>query len=216
MNNQQKIIRDIAEKKIFAIIRGVPSDQIEPVVAALIAGGINLLEITFEHGGELDNTLKSVSTVVDSFRGQVTCGVGTATTIEQIHAAKAAGAQFVVSPNTDTEVIRLTKSLGLVSIPGALTPSEAVTAHCAGADYVKLFPGGLFGPSYFKAVAGVLKDIPFIAVGGVDLDNAQAFIDAGAVGFGIGNYLVDAKTLQQETLEKLTQRANALVCAIQN
>ena len=214
MKSDNSVKEAISKHKVFAIIRDVSSDDIEDVVNALIKGGIHLLEVTFEHGGPMTNTLKCVEIITQKFSKDVICGVGTAITNEQIVAASKAGAQFVVSPNTDAVIIRLTKQLGLVSIPGALTPTEAVIADQAGADYVKLFPGGLLGIPYFKAVSEVLKGVQLIAVGGIDADNAQGFLNAGAVGLGIGGYLVNAKKLKLESLENLTERARLLASAI--
>ena len=221
ISTAQRIAEGITEQKVFAIVRGVSVDDIEGVVKALLAGGIRLLEVTFEHNGPMDNTLACVTKITEQYGDRLICGVGTALTVEQIHAAKKAGAKFVVSPNIDAEIIKLTKKLGMVSIPGALTPTEAVIADQAGADYVKLFPGGLFGIPYFKAVGEVLKSIKLIAVGGVNAANAKEFLDAGAVGVGIGGYLVSAKDLKTENLElkserlkKLTARAQSLVAAI--
>jgi len=214
MKSDNPVKEAISKHKVFAIIRDVSSDDIEDVVNALIEGGIRLLEVTFEHSGPMANTLKCVEIITQKFSKDVICGVGTAITNEQIVAASKAGAQFVVSPNTDADIIRLTKQLGLVSIPGALTPTEAVIADQAGADYVKLFPGGLFGIQYFKAVSEVLKGVQLIAVGGIDADNARAFLNAGAVGLGIGGYLVNAKKLKLESLENLTGRARLLASTI--
>ncbi len=214
MNTANPVIQGISEHKVFAIVRGVSVADIDGVVKALIAGGIRLLEVTFEHNGPMVNTLACVKKITEQYKGQIICGVGTAITTEQINAAKQAGAQFVVSPNTDAKIIKLTKQLGMVSIPGALTPTEAVIADNSGADYVKLFPGGLFGIPYFKAVGEVLKSIKLIAVGGVNANNAKEFLDAGAVGVGIGGYLVNAKNLKSEKLEDLTVRARSLVAAI--
>lgn len=211
MNTANAVSQRISEHKVFAIIRGVSVDDIEDVVNALISGGINLLEITFEHNKPMDNTLACVNKITDKYKGRLICGVGTAIEPEQIIAAHKAGAQFVVSPNTDTNIIKLTKSLGMVSIPGALTPTEAVIADQAGADYVKVFPGGLFGIPYIKAVHEVLTDIKFIAVGGIDSTNAMAFIEAGAVGVGVGGYLVNAKKIRTEPLDQLTIRAKKLI-----
>ena len=209
------VLSELKRNKVFAILRGVQSNDIESVVQALVDGGIRILEVTFEHGGSMNNTLACVKEIVEKFNSEVICGVGTVTSIEQTRAAKSVGAQFVVSPNTDPTIIKLTRSLGMVSIPGAVTPTEAVKASNAGADYVKLFPVAVFGIEYFKAISEVLKSIPFIVVGGVNVDNAKDFLDAGAVGIGIGSYLVNDKKLANESLSNITMRAKKLVKLIQ-
>ncbi len=206
----------IYEHKIFAIIRGIDSALIVPTVQALIDGGIRLLEVTFEHEGNLDNTLNSVRQIRTHFSDQVICGVGTATNSLQIHEAARAGAQFVVSPNTDAYIIGLTKQLGLVSIPGAYTPSEVANARQAGADFVKLFPAGLAGASYVKALADVLSSIPMIVVGGVSADNAKQFLQSGAVAVGVGSYLVNSNLVSTENYQEITNRCQAIVSSLNN
>ena len=213
-SNILKVISRIEEEKVFAIVRGVSINEIEKVVEALIAGGIRLLEVTFEYGGSMDNTLACVRKINENYGDWMFCGVGTATTVEQIKAAHEAGAQFVVSPNVDVDIIKLTKQHGMVSIPGALTPTEAVMADQAGADFVKIFPGGIFGIKYFEAISEVLKSIKLIAVGGINEKNSIDFLNAGAIGIGIGNYLVNAKMVRKEPIEELTARAKMLVASI--
>ncbi|MEH6473971.1 MAG: bifunctional 4-hydroxy-2-oxoglutarate aldolase/2-dehydro-3-deoxy-phosphogluconate aldolase, partial [Halopseudomonas sp.] len=143
MTHFELVSKGIAEHKVFAIVRGVSPENIIPTVEALIAGGIKLLEVTFDRDGPMSDTLSCVETVRSTFGDKIVCGVGTATDEQQVNAAARAGAQFVVSPNVNSDVIRLSRQLGMVSIPGAFTPTEVVQARSAGADYVKLFPGGL-------------------------------------------------------------------------
>lgn len=214
MTNFNLVSKGIAEHKVFAIIRGVSPEKIIPTVEALIAGGIKLLEVTFDRSGPMTNTLSCVEIVRSTFGDRVVCGVGTVTDEQQVHAAARAGAQFVVSPNVDTDVIKLTVVRGMVSIPGAFTPTEVVQARSAGADYVKLFPGGLLGLSYFKAVSEVLKDVPIIVVGGINANNAVDFIESGAVGIGVGGFLVNAKEIDKGNFAAVTDKAKQLVQSI--
>ncbi len=214
MNNFNLVSQGIAEYRVFAIVRGIQPEQIEPVVEALVAGGIRLLEVTFDREGPIADTLDCVKIIRRNFADRVVCGVGTVTDERQVNAAARAGAQFVVSPNVHGGVIRLTRQLGMVSIPGAFTPTEVVEAREAGADFVKLFPGGLLGVPYFKAVSEVLKDIPMIVVGGINASNAGEFINCGASGVGVGGYLVNAKEVVQGRFEEITRRAEELVNSI--
>ena len=216
MSHFAAVEKGIHQYKIFAIIRGIEPEHIVPTVQALIDGGIRLLEVTFDYEGDLSSTLDSVRQIRAHFADEVICGVGTATTQLQIHEAARAGAQFVVSPNTNSEVIGLTKQLGMVSIPGAYTPSEVVTAHQAGADFVKLFPAGLAGASYVKALTDVLSTVPMIVVGGVSADNAKQFLDLGAVGVGVGSYLVNSNLASTSNYQEITERCQTIVTSLTN
>ena len=121
--------------------------------------------------------------------------------------AKNAGAQFIVSPDTNEEVIRATVAAGMVSMPGALTPTEIVTAHAYGADFVKLFPAGTQGTAYFKAVTAPLNHIRLLAVGGVNEKNIADFLAAGAVGAGVGGNLVNKTWIANGEFDKITALA---------
>lgn len=210
------LIQSIYENKIIAIIRGVNSEKIIPTVEALLKGGIRLIEVTFNHESEetkLD-TLKSLKLIEKELGRDVYLGVGTVLTPKQAEDAAEAGAQYIISPNTDTAVIKKTKELGKVSIPGALTPSEMVLAYYTGADIIKIFPAGVLGTQYIKAVSAPLKHIPLIAVGGIDADNAADYLRAGAIGVGAGGNLVDLKAINAGQYENITARANEYLAKI--
>jgi 2-dehydro-3-deoxyphosphogluconate aldolase/(4S)-4-hydroxy-2-oxoglutarate aldolase len=142
-------------------------------------------------------------------------GAGTVTSVELAELAHSAGAKFIISPDSNPAVIRRTKELGMVSLPGALTPSEAMIAHNAGADFVKLFPISDLGVGYVKAVRAPLSHIDFMAVGGVNTDNLKSFLDAGCVGAGIGGCLVNKKWVEAGEFDKITQVAEEMVKIIQ-
>lgn len=215
---QRNVADIIFEEKLFAIIRGVPSTQIVDTVDALVQGGVKLLEVTFSHDRPegIEETLLSLSKIRDDFIGQVCLGAGTVLTGEQVRLAGEAGAQFIVSPNVDHDVIRTTKKLNLFSLPGALTPTEIVSARCAGADMVKLFPVGSFGPDYVKDLRGPLSDIPLIAVGGINKENAAQFLAAGAVGVGVGGSLVSLQDVNDGNFAAIERRAKDLLRIIRN
>ena len=185
----------IRREKIFAILRGVATDHVVETARALSSGGIRLLEVTFDHSADtgIEDTLECISLIRNTLSDEVIVGAGTVLSPEQVRLAAQAGARFIVSPNLDHEVIRQTKDLGLFSMPGALTPTEITQAVKAGADMVKLFPGGSFGPAYVKAIGAPLKGIALVVVGGVDVDNIDEFFRAGATGVGLGSNLVSAK-----------------------
>ncbi len=138
-------------------------------------------------------------------------GAGTVTSAALAELAHSAGAQFIVSPDTDPAVIRRTKELGMCAMPGAMTPSEIKTAYEAGADFVKVFPASVLGPEYIRAIRGPLGQIPLLAVGGVSEGNAAAFLQAGCVGVGVGGKLVNRDWIAAGQWDSITQLARQLV-----
>ena len=194
----EEILARIKKEKLVAILRGVPMDRIDGVVGALVRGGVRVLEFTFDHD-EPDCVAANAAKIrrtVEKFGDQVLVGCGTALTVEEVEAAHDAGACLVISPNVDMAVIRRANQLDMVSMPGALTPTEIVAAYEMGADIVKLFPAGELGLGYIKAVRGPLKHIPMSAVGGVKPENVKDFLDAGVCGFGVGGQLVLSKAVK--------------------
>lgn len=204
-----KILEGIAKHKIVVIMRKVAKDKVLPVTQALYDGGVRMVEITYDQSSptHLEETGEAIKTIAQAFAGKMHVGAGTVLTTVQAASAKEYGAQFIISPNTDEEVIRHTREMGLVSIPGAFTPSEVVNAHKYGAHYVKLFPGGDLGPGYLKAITAPISHIPILVVGGVNADNMQDFLKAGAAGFGIGSNIVSQKLIEQGAYDKLTELA---------
>lgn len=214
----KKLLSKIYEKRIIAIIRGVGSDRIIDTAGALLEGEISILEVTFNHDSEqtINDTLISLEKLKTCFGDRIQLGVGTVLTKDQAISAIDAGADFVISPNIDPEVISITKKLNKVSIPGAFTPSEIVMAHNCGADIVKLFPAGVLGISYMKSIMAPLRHIPLIAVGGIDCSNAKEYFKAGAVGVGIGGNLVDIEAVYNGEYKRLTATAKEFILKIKD
>lgn len=206
----------IREQKLIAIIRGIDSNYILDTVEALVQGGITLLEVALNQDNEAKamDGFHSMERIKQRFGDRVYLGAGTVITLNQLKRAVAAGAEFIISPNVDPEVIRETKALGKISIPGALTPSETVAAHQYGADFVKLFPAGNLGIEYIKALLAPLSHIPVLAVGGVTVANVNDFIRAGVKGVGIGGNLVNQQAILAGNYEKIREAARAYVQAI--
>jgi len=179
------------ERHIIAIVRGVEGRYLRNFASAIGRGGIDMIEITFDQKRpeSFGETAEAISLLAKS--GDVLPGAGTVLTEEQVQMAYDAGAAYIVSPGMDPAVIRKTKALGMASFPGALTPTEIYAAHTAGADAVKLFPVSALGPGFIKALRGPLPHIPLIAVGGVDEKNAGDYIQAGAIGVGVGGKLTN-------------------------
>ena len=212
----EQVLARIQEEKLVAILRGVPMDRIDGVVGALVRGGVRILEFTFDHAEPdcVKANAEKIRRTVEKFGDQVLVGCGTTLTIEEVEAAHDAGACLVISPNVDMAVIRRTKQLDMVSMPGALTPTEIVAAYDMGADIVKLFPAGELGLGYIKAVRGPLKHIPMSAVGGVKPENVGEYLDAGVCGFGVGGPLVLSAAVKSGDDAAIEERAKAFTDAI--
>ena len=206
----------VKKEKIVVIVRGVPAERLIPLAEAMYAGGIRLLEITFDATGKTspEETAMAIQMLCEHFEGRMLIGAGTVITEEQLLLTAKAGGRFIISPDTDESIIRKTRELGLVSMPGALTPSECKRAHNAGADFVKLFPVDNLGPSYLKAVSAPLSHIDFLAVGGVSLENIATYLKAGAKGFGVGSAIVDKKLIDSGNYEAVAALARAYVDAV--
>lgn len=206
----------IRSEKIFAILRGVAEEHAVETAKALRRGGIRLLEVTYNHSSAtgIKDTVACINLIRNALSDEVIAGAGTVLSPEQVRLAAQAGARFIVSPNLDHEVIRQTKDLGLFSMPGALTPTEILAAVKAGADMVKLFPGGSFGPDYVKAIGAPLKGIPLIVVGGVDGDNITEFFAAGATGVGLGGNLVSVREANGGNYAAIERKARDYVARI--
>ena len=160
------------------------------------------------------DTLVAIRAIKDALGDKVCVGAGTVMSVDQVHQAVEAGAEYMISPNVNEAVIRETKKLDKVSIPGAMTPTEAAFAYECGADIVKLFPAGLLGAAYIKAVKAPLKHIPVTAVGNVNVENCAEFLKAGAVGVGVGGSLVSAKLVDEGRFDEITATAKAYVEAL--
>ena len=213
---REAIIQSVLENKLIAIVRGVYGEDCVSLAKALCAGGIKLLEVTFDQSNEAlwEKTADTIRMLNRQLGDQMTFGAGTVTSVELVSIAKAAGAQFIVSPDCDAAVIRATVGAGMVSMPGALTPTEVLQAHKAGADFVKLFPAGNLGPGYLKSVAAPINHVKLLAVGGVNEKNVAEFLKAGAVGAGIGGNLVNKTWIAEGKFQEITALAKAFMDAV--
>lgn len=207
------IIREVFNHKIIAIVRGMEQEQILKIANALYEGGVRFIEVTFNQKKpeEFYKTADAIRAIREAMGDKMYVGAGTVTSVELVDMAAEAGALYMISPDMDEDVIRHTRELGLVSMPGAYTATEAKKAYNAGADFVKLFPCIGDAPAYVKALCAPLSHIPFLAVGGVDADNAGAFLKAGAVGVGVGSSLVNKKWVDAGEYEKITAEAKRMI-----
>ena len=197
-------------------VRGVQSDKLIPLAEAMYDGGIRFLEITFSanKGVSDDETAANISALKNHFGERMHIGAGTVLNINQVELTQKAGGEFIISPDTVPDVIKKTKELGMISMPGALTPSEITLAHSCGADFVKVFPAVNLGTGYIKAIKAPLTHIKLLAVGGVNDGNMKDYLDAGVCGFGIGSNIVDKKLLSNNDFDGITELAKRYVSVI--
>lgn len=209
----KKLIETIEKEKLIVIVRGVDRETLLSLADALYEGGIRLMEVTYPADREdLDEyTAETIGILARHTEGRITVGAGTVIRPRQVELTKAAGGKFIISPDTNPDIIKYTKELGLVSIPGALTPSEATLAHRSGADFVKLFPASMGGPAYLKALTAPLSHIRFLAVGGVDRNTMADYMQAGACGFGIGTKFEDPSLLKNRDFAGITEVVKSYV-----
>ena len=207
--NKVQLCQRIEQERIIAIVRKIYGDDLLFLADALIGAGISTLEVTFDQQDPdcLNKTSGAIRAVLAAYGARCACGAGTVLTLAQANAAAEAGASLIISPNCNEHVIRHTSKLGLVSIPGCMTPSEILTAHDAGADFVKIFPAGNLGPGYIKNISAPVSHVKFLAVGGVDEENYGAFLKAGCVGAGIGGSLTNRALITARNREQLMQNA---------
>ena len=210
---ENKVLQSLLQQKIIAIVRGVTKEQIQRTAEAIVSGGIPCLEIAIDHSSpeSVLQTYEMIRCLKETFAEGICLGAGTVLSGQEVTAGVEAGAEYIISPNQNPDVIRKTKEAGKISIPGALTPTEMAEAWEAGADIVKLFPAGTLGLDYIKAVRGPLKHIPVSAVGGVTPLNCRSFIEAGCCSVGVGGNLVDLKKIEQGDYESLTKTARSYV-----
>ncbi len=185
MNAAEKWSKALAELPLVAILRGLHPDEAAAIGAALLDGGFRIVEVPLNS----PQPLQSISALAAQFP-QALVGAGTVLTLEDVRAVKAAGGELVVAPNFNPAVVREAVRLGLVCLPGVLSPSEAFAAMGAGAHGLKLFPAEMISPSVVKALRAVVpREVALLPVGGIGTHNMAAYRTAGASGFGIGSAL---------------------------
>lgn len=197
---------------LIAIVRLDSSGELVKVAKAIAAGGVSVIEFTMTTPG----ALRTIEESSKSLGGDVLIGAGTVLDAETARAAILAGAEFIVAPTLNPEVIELCHRYDKIVVPGAYTPTEILSAWELGADFVKLFPAEIGGPAYLKAVRAPLPQVKLIAVGGVSVETAASFIRAGAAALGVGSSLVNQKIVAAGQFDKLTAVAKALSQAVQD
>ncbi len=212
----EKTSEFILENGIVTICRKLYGEDLLNLANALFEGGIKLIEVTFDQSDAdcIRKTSEAIAMLVANLGDKMQFGAGTVLTLDQVKAAAEAGATYIISPNVDPEIIRYTKELGLTSIPGAMTPTEIVSAHQYGADIVKVFPAGYLGLKYVKDIKGPISHIPLLAAGGINEENIGEYFNAGYLGFGISGRLTDGKLIKEKNFKEFTERAKSFVKAL--
>lgn len=207
----KETIRKIEENKIIVIVRGVEKEKLISLAQAMYDGGIRLVEFTYDTSGKIcdEEIAENIKMVSEHFDGKMIVGAGTVLTEKQVEFTKNAGGKFIISPDTYPEVIRKTKELGLVSIPGAFSPTEVSMARRCGADFVKVFPVNYLGSRYIKDLKAPLSDTGLLAVGGITADNFCEYLDAGASGVGIGSGVVNKAKIAENDWASITEFAKS-------
>src|SRR5436309_10050248 len=200
-------LRQILDSGIVAVVRSPDSQQLVEAARALADGGVNVVEITMTVPGALD----VVKQVRRALGDRLLLGAGTILDPETARAALLAGAEYLVAPTLNLDVIRLCRRYDKLVMPGAFTPTEILTAWEAGADIVKVFPADVVGPAFFKAVRGPLPQIRLMPTGGVDLTTAAAFLKAGACCLGVGGQLIEPKAVAERNFDRIRDLAGQYV-----
>ena len=213
---KNELIERIEHEKLIVIVRGIENKYLIPMAEAMYAGGVRLLEVTYAADGSVpaEETARGIGRLKEHFGDRMSIGAGTVLTREQVELTALAGGEFIISPDVCPEVIAETVKRGLVSIPGAQTPTEAQAAHRAGADFVKLFPVTTLGPAYVKAIRAPLSHIRFLAVGGIDESNMRDYLRAGICGFGIGSSIVKKDLIEAGDTDAVTALAKSFLASL--
>jgi 2-dehydro-3-deoxyphosphogluconate aldolase/(4S)-4-hydroxy-2-oxoglutarate aldolase len=200
---REEDLRRVLDCGIVAVVRSTESAPLVDVCRALVEGGIDVAEITFTVPDALD-VLKATHKALGD---RILLGAGTVLDPETARAAFLAGAEYLVSPTLDLDVIRMARRYGKLVMPGCFTPTEALQAWQAGADIIKVFPAELLGPGFFKAMRGPLPQIRLMPTGGVDLKTAHSFLEAGACCLGLGSQLIDPKAVAARQFDTISETA---------
>ena len=208
---KREVFNRMVSEGLIPVVRVSSAREAMDVADAIKEGGVSFIEITMSVQGAID----VIKELTQKYKDEIIMGAGTVLDTETGRAALLAGAQFIVSPTLNLDLIQLAHRYSAVVIPGATTPTEILTAWNAGADMVKVFPAGqLGGPEYLKALRGPLPQILLVPTGGVNLQNAGAFIKAGATALGVGGELVDKKAVKEKKFNVITDNTRAFLRVI--
>lgn len=205
-------VKEYVERKVIVVCRGIAEEEIVNVAQALYDGGIRFMEIPFDqkNPGTFPDTARKIKLVREAMNGKMHVGAGTVVTLEQFELAKEAGAEIIVSPTLEEDVIVATKAAGLISMPGCATPSEMTRAYKLGADLVKLFPASVVSLKTIKEISVPLGHIPLVCFGGVTIENIKEVLATGVVGVGMATTILNKEALANKDYTKITELAKAV------
>ena len=205
-------IKEFLESKVIVVCRGIAQEEIVKVATALYDGGIRFMEVPFNQAdpSTFCATVAKIKAVKEALGGKMHVGAGTVITMEQFELAKAAGAEIIVSPTLEEDIITATKAAGLVSMPGCATPSEMTKAYKLGADLIKLFPASMVNMKVIKEIRVPLNHLPLVCFGGVSAENIREVLATGVVGVGVASAVLDKEALADKDYGKITALAKEL------
>jgi 2-dehydro-3-deoxyphosphogluconate aldolase/(4S)-4-hydroxy-2-oxoglutarate aldolase len=210
--SKESHLRQVLECGIVAVVRSHDSRQLVDVVGALAEGGVTVTEITMT----VPDALDVIRQVRQALQDRVLLGAGTVLDAETARAALLAGAEYIVAPTVNLDVIRLCQRYDKLVMPGAFTPTEILTAWESGADIVKVFPADVVGPAFFKALRGPLPQVRLMPTGGVDLTTAAEFLRAGACCLGVGSQLVEPGAVAEANFDRIRDLARQYVTIVRD
>lgn len=204
---KHELLNTIVESGVVAVVRRIEKEKVMNVISALVEGGITGIEMTMDS----ENVLETIAEAKATFSDRAVIGAGTVLDGESARLAIQAGAEFIFAPTLKQETITVANRYGKIAIPGVFTPTEILQAYEWGADIVKVFPASVLGSKFIKDVKGPLGHIPMMPTGGIDLDNIQEYIKAGAIAAGVGGSLLNKELIQQGKWDELTHLARQYV-----
>lgn len=207
-----QFVKEYAESKVIVVCRGIDEKEIVNVAQAMYDGGIRFMEVPFNQAdpSSFASTARKIKAVREAMDGKMHVGAGTVITMEQFEIAKEAGAEIIVSPTMEEDVIVATKEAGLISMPGCATPSEMTKAHKLGADFIKLFPASIAGMKMIKEISVPLNHLPLVCFGGVSTENIKEVLATGVIGVGMASSILDKEALANKDYAKITELAKAV------
>ena len=207
-----QFVKEYAESKVIVVCRGIGEEEIVNVAQAMYDGGIRFMEVPFNQAdpSSFASTARKIRAVREAMDGKMHVGAGTVITMEQFELAKEAGAEIIVSPTMEEDIIIATKEAGLISMPGCATPSEMTKAYKLGADLIKLFPSSVAGLKMVKEIRVPLNHLPLVCFGGVSTDNIKEVLATGVIGVGMASSILDKEALANKDYAKITALAKAV------
>lgn len=212
-----QFVKEYKESKVIVVCRGIAEEEIVRVAKALYDGGIRFMEVPFNQSKPetFAQTARQIKLVKEALQGKMHVGAGTVITMEQFEIAKEAGAEIIVSPTLEEDVIVATKQAGLISMPGCATPSEMTKAYKLGADLIKLFPASVVTLKTIKEISVPLSHIPMVCFGGVTLENIREVLGTGVVGVGMATTILNKEALANKDYARITELAEQITTACQ-